>query len=295
MKKVLVIDDEEPIRKVLSIALKEKNYLVLTASDGKKGIEIFKSENPDIVITDVKMPELSGIEVTRAIKEINEDADVVIMTGYGSEELVIESMRAGASNFIKKPVSLQELFKILEDIISKKESKKRAVVARDIVVYENKKCIIGNDITKIWSVVNQVLFNIYATVESSVYEGLRIGLYEIIINAIEHGNLGITYEEKNKALNNNTYAQLLDEKIKEANSKNKKVVINSILDNKRFEVEIIDNGNGFDYKNLPSPDDPEKIFEAHGRGIFLASVYFDSIEYKGNGNHVVLTKVFTKT
>ncbi len=290
MKTVLVIDDEDSIRQVLSIALKEKNYSVFTASNGAEGIEVFKSKKPNIVITDVKMHEMSGIEVTKKIKRMDEDVDVIIMTGYGSEELVIESMRAGASNFIKKPISLNELFTILENIIVKKESKKRSEVAKDIVVYEKKRCIIGNDITRIWNVVNQVLFNLPKNIESSVYEGLKIGLYEIIINAIEHGNLGITYEEKNQALNSNTYTELLDKRIREAEKENKKVIINSILNNGVFEVEVIDNGNGFDYTQLPSPHEPDRIFESNGRGIFLASVYYDDIRYIDPGNKVILTK-----
>ncbi len=290
MRTVLVIDDEDAIRQVLSIALKEKEYSVLTASNGLEGIEVFKKEKPEIVITDVKMHEMSGIEVTKKIKGMNEDTDVIIMTGYGSEELVIESMRAGASNFIKKPISLNELFSILENIILKKESKKRAEVAKDIVVYEKKRCIIGNDITKIWNVVNQILFNISPELEASIYDGLKIGLYEILINAIEHGNLGITYEDKSKALNSNTYTDLLNERIKEADMKNKKVTINSILNEGVFEVEVIDDGDGFDFKNLPSPHDPDRIFESNGRGIFLASVYYDDVRYIEPGNRVILTK-----
>jgi len=294
METILVVDDEDSIRKILSIALKEKGYNVITAKDGHEGIDIFKKNKPEIVITDVKMPGMSGIEVTKKIKKLNDNVDVIIITGYGSEDLVIESLRVGASNFIKKPILLIELYKILEGIILKKESKKRLEVAKDVVTYEKKICIIGNDIKKIWSVVNQILFNISPFFEKSIFEGLRIGLYEIIINAIEHGNLGITYEEKNKALNSNTYMQLLEERIKKAEEEGKKIKIISTFEESNFEIEIKDDGKGFDYKNIPSPHDPDKLLEAHGRGIFLTSIYYDEVNYLGNGNKVLLKKQITK-
>jgi len=98
MKDILVIDDEDSIRKVLSIALQEKGYNIFEATNGREGLEVFKQKRPEIVITDVKMPEMSGLEVTREIKKINDDVDVIIVTGYGSEDLVIESLRVGAYN-----------------------------------------------------------------------------------------------------------------------------------------------------------------------------------------------------
>jgi len=294
MKDILVIDDEDSIRKVLSIALQEKGYNIFEATNGREGLEVFKQKRPEIVITDVKMPEMSGLEVTREIKKINDDVDVIIVTGYGSEDLVIESLRVGASNFIKKPILLTELFKIIEDIALKRESKKRLEVAKDVVIYEKKKCIFGNDIKKIWSVVNQILFNISPFFEKPTYEGLRIGLYEIIINAIEHGNLGITYDDKNEALNSNTYMDLLEERIKKAEEEGKKVEITSTFENNIFEIEVKDDGNGFDYKNIPSPNDPDKLLEAHGRGVFLTSIYYDEVKYLDPGNKVILKKQITR-
>ena len=295
MKNILIIDDEDSIRKMLSIALKEKGYNVFEASNGLEGLRVFKDKEPEIVITDVKMPEMSGIQVTKEIKKLNYDVDVIIITGYGSEDLVIESLRVGASNFIKKPILLSERYKILEDIVLKRESKKRAEVAKDIVTYEKKKCIIGNDITKIWSIVNQIFFNITPFVKKTAYEGLRIGLYEIIINAIEHGNLGITYDEKNNALNSNTYMDILDKRIDMAEKVNKKVEITSTFDNNNFQIEVKDDGSGFDYQNIPSPHDPDKILQAHGRGVFLTSIYYDEVKYIDPGNKVFLVKKITRS
>jgi YesN/AraC family two-component response regulator len=292
MKKILVIDDEEPVRDVLKAALVENGYSVFEAENGKKGVEKFIDVNPDIIITDVNMPEMSGIDVTKKIKDMKSDADVVIMTGYGTEDLVVQSLRSGATNYIKKPVDFKELMSILDSLILKRENRRRFEVLKEIVVREEKTLSIGNNIAKIWGTVNQILFNLPQKIEEISVEGLKIGLYEILVNAIEHGNLGITYEEKKEALSSNTYNKLLKQRLKEADTAGKKVTIKSTFSRQQLQVEIEDEGNGFNYKELSFLEDPETLLSAHGRGILLASLYFDVIEYHGSGNSVTLIKRF---
>ncbi|HEB33371.1 MAG TPA: response regulator [Spirochaetes bacterium] len=290
MKKILIVEDEYPVRDVLKIALSENGYMVYEAENGKKGVQMFIDCVPDIVLTDVKMPGISGIEVTKRIKEKQADADVVIMTGYGSEELVIEAIRAGATNYLKKPVSFDELFNILDHIIFKRENRKRFKVIKDGVIYEKKTVTLNNEIEKVWGIVNQVLYNIPAFLGERTIEGLKLGLYEILVNAIEHGNLGITAEEKEKSLKNNSYSDLLTSRLNMAREKKKIVTIHSLFEGKKLTIEIIDQGGGFNHKERRSLSDSETIMGIHGRGIVLTSLYYDKLEFKDTGNIVILEK-----
>ena len=104
MSKVLIIDDEEGIRKVLTISLASDGYDVLAAAGGEEGIEIFKKESPSIILTDIKMPGIDGIEVLKQIKELNPDAEVVMITGHGDMDSAIESLKLDASDFLNKPI-----------------------------------------------------------------------------------------------------------------------------------------------------------------------------------------------
>ncbi len=290
MKKILIVEDEYPVRDVLKIALSENGYMVYEAENGKQGIQMFIDNIPDIVLTDVKMPGISGIEVTKKIKEAQPDADVVIMTGYGSEELVIEAIRAGATNYLKKPVSFDELFNIFDHIIFKRENRKRFEVIKEGVIYEKKTVTINNDISKIWGIVNQVLYNIPPVLGEKTIEGLKLGLYEILVNAIEHGNLGITAKEKEESLKNTSYSDLMNSRMNMANEKNRTVMIHSVYEVKKLTIEIIDQGVGFNYKELKTLADTETLMGIHGRGIILTSLYYDKLEFKGPGNTVVLEK-----
>jgi YesN/AraC family two-component response regulator len=292
MKKILIIDDEKPVREVLNIALTEEGYSLFIAANGNQGLQIFKKEEPDIVITDVMMPEMDGIEVTKKLKDVSDKVDVVVMSGFGTEELVIEALRAGASNYIKKPIAFDELFKIIDTIIFKRETRKRIEVAKDIVVKEQKEIIIGNNVSEVWGIVNQILFNIHSGISHNTIEGISIGLYEIIINAIEHGNLDISYEDKSRALQDNVYQKLLSDRKIKADHQKKKVFINCRYKRDEIVVEVQDQGNGFDLKNLPDLKDPEAIISDHGRGILLASLFFDEVNFREPGNCVELIKRF---
>ena len=109
MHKILLIDDEEINLKVLSMSLKSDGYNVLTALNGEKGLKVFKKESPHIVITDIKMPGLNGLEVLKRIKFIEPETEVIIITGHGHLDSAIEALHLGASDFINKPINDQAL------------------------------------------------------------------------------------------------------------------------------------------------------------------------------------------
>lgn len=108
--KLLVIDDEEGIRKVLGISLRDAGYEVLEAANGEIGMDLFQCENPPIVITDIKMPGLDGMAVLERIKSISPDTEVIMITGHGEMALAIQSLQLNASDFITKPIHDQALF-----------------------------------------------------------------------------------------------------------------------------------------------------------------------------------------
>ncbi len=104
MQKILLIDDEEAIVRVLSMSLRSDGYDVVTANSGEQGLENFEKEKPGIVLTDIRMPGMDGLEVLRRIKAIDPDVEVIIITGHGDIDAAVEALQHGASDFINKPV-----------------------------------------------------------------------------------------------------------------------------------------------------------------------------------------------
>ncbi len=102
--KILLVDDEELIIRLLSMSLQSDGYQTVSALSGEKGLEVFKAEAPDIVITDIKMPGMDGLTLLKKIKEIDPDKEVIIVTGHGDVDSTIMALQYGASDFINKPV-----------------------------------------------------------------------------------------------------------------------------------------------------------------------------------------------
>jgi len=113
-KKILVIDDEQPTLNMFRLLLAAYGYEALTAANGAEGVEAFGRERPGIVLTDVKMPVMDGIEVLRRIKDIDPHAEVIVITGHGDMDLAIRALNLDATDFINKPVQRQALSQALK-------------------------------------------------------------------------------------------------------------------------------------------------------------------------------------
>jgi signal transduction histidine kinase len=103
--KLLLIDDEPGIRRMMSLDLEADGYRVVVAEDGAAGLEAFAREKPDIVLTDIKMPVLDGLEVLQRIKDVSPETEVIVITGHGDMESAIKSLQLDASDFITKPIN----------------------------------------------------------------------------------------------------------------------------------------------------------------------------------------------
>jgi len=122
---ILIADDEEDIRDVLEIALKDIGYTVFLAENGEKAFEIFKSKKPDIVITDIKMPVMDGITLLKQIKRENPATEVLMITGHGDMDLTIRSLKYKAMDFITKPVNVDILEIAIEKAVEKIVAKQK--------------------------------------------------------------------------------------------------------------------------------------------------------------------------
>jgi len=121
MHRILIIDDEIIIRKLFTRLLTREKYRVLTASNGKKGIETVKKEKLDLVILDLKMPEMDGIEALKRIKEINKNIRVIIITAFGTIKSASDALNLGADDFISKPFDIAKIRTTIKNVLKMKK------------------------------------------------------------------------------------------------------------------------------------------------------------------------------
>jgi DNA-binding NtrC family response regulator len=121
MLKIVLIDDEELLRITLAEDLKEKGYVVRDFGNPKNAVDYLISHETDLVISDIKMPYMSGIEVLHAVKKIDINITVIMMTAYGTVDTAIEAMKGGAYDYITKPFDIDSLFMLLTKVKERKE------------------------------------------------------------------------------------------------------------------------------------------------------------------------------
>lgn len=114
MSKILVIDDEKATLSMFKMLLSVYGHEVLTAENGEAGIEIFAAEKPDLVMTDIKMPGIDGLQVLGKIKAMSPEAEVIVITGHGDLEIAIKALNLDATDFLNKPVKREDLEKALK-------------------------------------------------------------------------------------------------------------------------------------------------------------------------------------
>ena len=126
MATILIVEDEARMRRLLELDLSEAGYQTFSSADAEKGLDLLRREQIDLVLTDLKLPGLGGLEFLQAAKRLNGALPVVVMTAYGSVETAVEAMKAGASDYVLKPFALAEMRLVVQkelDVLQREANK----------------------------------------------------------------------------------------------------------------------------------------------------------------------------
>ncbi len=119
--KALVVDDDKTTLELLKFQLDSEGFETLTAECGNDGLEFVRQNEFDIILTDLNLPDISGIEMVRSSKEISPQTEIIMVTGFGSTEKAIEATKAGAFHFVEKPVDFDELLLLIGKAVERKQ------------------------------------------------------------------------------------------------------------------------------------------------------------------------------
>ena len=294
-KSILIVDDEQIIRNVLKRKLEQTtSYTVHTADDGTTALEVFGNEKVDLVISDLLMPQMNGIELLRHLKKSEPSIPVIIITGYGTLDDAIAAIHLGAEDFIKKPFDINEIIETIEKTFRKKaeEADQRQIIK--FISFEDIKLEIPTSFDYLNVVINYIFSHLRARwlVGDEDLHDVKVSLYEALMNAFEHGNLEISGEEKVKYLeiSQQTWKDFLVERMNDPAYKDKKIFVKLMISEEEMVVAVRDEGKGFDYSSRTGDIDPEELFRSSGRGLLLIQSLMDDLSFGESGSEIVMKK-----
>jgi CheY-like chemotaxis protein/anti-sigma regulatory factor (Ser/Thr protein kinase) len=288
---LLVVDDDEFIRSLVGGVLESCGYDVDTAVDGLAAWGKIDNEPSrfDLILLDKQMPRLDGISLLKRIKTDDrfKDLPIIMLTGDNRQQDISEGLAEGAYYYLIKP-STGEVLKVvvknaLDDFAKTRELRK--LIGR----HANNLNLLrkGEFCCRTLSEAKDLALLL---ADASLDPARTVNGYsELLINAIEHGNLGISYADKSRLLREGRWTEEVEARLQHPDYSIR--VVNVALEKtaNASSVTISDQGNGFDWRQYVEFS-PERAFDLHGRGIAMSrAISFDSLEYLGNGNSVVTT------
>jgi len=291
--RIAVVDDEEEIRGVLTKKLSKFGYTVLALENAEDLLEILKKDEKavDLVITDIKLRGMDGIELLQYIDRLDHPMPVLLITGHGNIEHAIQALRYGAYDFIRKPFDLTSLTSSVNRILrSKREEKLTDDVGR-YIQYEKRIFEIPSDTTAN-NVISYILTKDLTSAglcNRTIAGNISLALKEAIDNAIIHGNLEISSDIIEDEGIKEFYAEVTKRKSQKKYS-NRKITIYYELSDNYVEFIIEDEGLGFNFKLLPDPTYPENFYKNSGRGLLIIRTLMDEVDWNEKGNIIRLRK-----
>ena len=291
MSRVLVVDDS-PVDRRLAGRLIEKlgDMEVFYAPDGKAALEAVEEHMPDLVVTDMQMPELDGFGLVEALKAQYPLIPVILMTAAGSEAVAVKALQAGAASYVPKTALADDLADVTERVLIMSRAQRSQTRLQNRVVRSTTEYEVENDRELVLSLSSQMQQQFNSMKICSDTDGLRIGiaLEEALLNAFYHGNLECSSKLRDDDCQ--AYADLATKRCRESPYKERRIYVTVSLTRDEALWTIRDEGLGFDPAKLPDPTDPEYLERPHGRGLMLMRTFMSEVSYNDKGNEVRMSK-----
>lgn len=291
MTTVLIVDDSPIDRRLAAGLLGHAGDLrIETAADGGQALIMVMEEPPDLIVTDLQMAEINGLELVAAIRRRFSQIPVVLMTSQGSEEIAIEALRVGAASYVPKRILSTELLPTVRRVLSQAVEDRSQADLMNRLQSRYDEFVLGNELEQLVAMSRYLQQQIGAAWRLDKSECLRLGTAteEALLNAYYHGNLEIA-----SVLKDEDYARFyeLAEIRREAEPyRHRQIRVEFKLTPAQASISIRDSGPGFDPATLPDPSQTENLDRPYGRGVMLMRSFMDDVQFNDTGNEVTLIK-----
>lgn len=286
MLNILLVDDSAVDRLFIERVLKaQENFEIDTAEDGVIAIEKMQVKVPDLVVTDMQMPNMDGLQLVEQIRAHYPYVPVILVTGEGSEELASLALQRGAAGYVPKSHCGELLRGTIEHVVELTRSEssfKRLIDSTTLCQFEY---LLENDVTLI-SPMLELAQRMCAGLKMCDETGcvqIGVALEHAILNAIYHGNLEIGTESTGNA-------SLIEQRLRESPYMKRRVHVEIRITRDEAQFLVRDEGRGFNVKDVATSGRKKALTGQAGRGLFLMWAFMDSVTFDRTGKTVVMVK-----
>lgn len=291
MPNILVVDDSATDRRLAVGLLRKAPHLtVVEAGDGRQALEQLELHLPDLVVTDMMMPNMNGLQLVSEVKEQYPLIPIILMTSQGSEEIAVQALQKGAASYVPKRALASDLLETVERVLAASHEVRGRARLIGRLSNQESHFDFENELSLVCAMASYLREDAQRLRLYPRSECLRVGvaLEEALLNAFYHGNLEISSELRER--DHQAYHDLAEQRCREAPYKDRRLHVVVRITPKQAVYTVRDEGPGFDPSSLPDPTDSANLDRPHGRGLLLMRTFTDNVIYNDIGNEVTLFK-----
>lgn len=288
---LLLVTEEEQTDLLLEKLRQSEELHTEIVYDPEAMLDLAGLDHFDIVLIDMDIPGLNSSRIIRELKQIRSDQEFIVMTGDPNYEKVLMSIREGAMDFFIKPVDEMSITRILQTHRYRVFRSRFASKIDRFISIKHVELSIPTDVTLLSFTSNRLTEDIYhagAIAPRQLYN-LNLAIFEGLTNALEHGNLEISYEDKTRHIVDGNYMTRIRELCNDERFKNRMIHITYDINKDKVSISIRDEGDGFDVTNYLKKLDDRTNEDYHGRGIILIQKTMDEVTFNETGNEVTMS------
>jgi len=288
---VLVVDDSAAARRIVGRMVQNRpEFRVLFACNGREALTILKKEPCAVVVTDLYMPEMDGLELVEMIRDRHPLVPVVLMTAQGSEETAVKALQAGASSYVPKHSLERDLLATLDRVLATAKVDRRRQSLLEYVSELEYRFELENDPALVPILVAHLQEYMVRMKLCDSNSRIRLGvaLEEALLNGLYHGNLELSSALRQDG--GDAYERAAAERLYKGPYAARRLHVHVKMDAAAAVFVIRDEGPGFDVATVPDPTDPENFSKPSGRGLLLIRTFMDEATHNAAGNEITLIR-----
>jgi DNA-binding NarL/FixJ family response regulator/anti-sigma regulatory factor (Ser/Thr protein kinase) len=289
---VLLVDDSEVDRRLMAGLLNaDVDWLVSHARNGVEAVEMMSDASPDVVVTDMLMPEMDGMQLVRQLGETYPDVPVILVTGQEDASLAHEALRQGAASYVPKSKLAEKLLETVEQVLSLRDADHFDDRLVRITTNTRYRFALNNDPSLIAPLIDRVQQGMIGMQLCSTAQRMHIGiaLEEALINALYHGNLELPphrLAETRQLMHEGKPSDLVEERRRQSPYSHRQIHVAADFTRQRAQFVVGDEGSGFDSSAALAG---ANMSGGGGRGLYLMQTFMDEVAFNATGNEVRLT------